>query len=973
MVSPLSPQGFPDVRYNPYMPKEQKMQLNDNQLSAINHKSGPLLVVAGAGTGKTRVITERIKHLIQNQNISPSDILALTFTEKAAQEMQNRIGDVMPLGYEEPWVSTFHGFADRILKAEGLEFGLDPAYKILSGPNQWILLRKHLFKLKLSYFKPLGNPTKFLSAILKFISRLQDENVSAEEFELFVQNNKAEEQQRWEELSYIYSQYQQLKIDNSKLDFGDLIMWTLKLFEERPAILKKYQDQFKHILVDEFQDTNYAQYLLVKKLFPTADNGECSLLVVGDDSQSIYKFRGAAVSNILEFMRDYPKSAMITLINNYRSSQNILDPAYALIKNNNPDTLESKLGISKELIGLDHGSVKLRKKHPHPEVIQAPTQEDEVEFAVQKIYELLAKEPQYTYKDIAILARANSQLEPYVLAFKKYGIPYQLVGNRGLYDQDEIRDVLALIKVVVNPKDSISLYRVLNIDALGISQDTITDILTQSRYKKVDVWDTVQKHEDENLSELVKIISVFQDKITKVTPVDFVYNLINQINYVRRYLENETLENNLSIKNLDLFLNLIKTFEVDYRNENKEIPTIINLIDHVDMLIEAGDNPAQAELEDIDTVNLLTVHSAKGLEFPVVFMTNLISGRFPTSNRSDPIEIPEKLINETLPTGNEHIQEERRLFYVGMTRAQDYLFLTFAKNYGGKRETTPSGYLAETQLEINALEPMAKNAPTQDTLFGVNSAFRDPIFKKIKYIPDFLSFSQVDAYKTCPLMYKYRYVLNVPTPPSHALSFGITIHDTLRDFHSALLFKKVSLDDFYEMYQKNWQPLGYMDEDHRKERYEAGKIILKKYYDQNIEAKQEPLAVEKSFNLKIGGTKFYGRIDRIDPLDGDGVEIIDYKTGNVKEQKLVDKDDQVAFYAIAVKDALNLNPKKLSYYFVETGEKISTTRTEKQLEDKKVEVAELVEKMKNGEFGATPGMHCEWCDFKDLCPFAFRT
>ena len=934
----------------------------------MEHVSGPILVVAGAGTGKTRVISERIKHLINKKEISSKEILALTFTEKAAQEMSNRVADVMPLGYEEPWISTFHAFADRILKAEGLEMGLDPTFKILSGPDQWLLFRKNLFQFDLKYFRPLGNPTKFISAILKFVSRLQDEYISPKELEKFAQNfeGAGEEKERWLELAYIYKKYEEIKIANSKMDFGNLISWCIKLFDDRPNVLNKYREQFKHVLLDEFQDTNYAQYLLIKRLCPET-MGKRSLLVVGDDSQSIYKFRGAAVSNILEFMKDYPKAEMITLTKNYRSTQQILDPAYKLIQNNNPDTLESKLGISKKL------TTTQKEERSTPQVLQTETIEDEVELVISKIYEVLAKEPSYTYRDVAILARANGHLDAYVMALRKYGLPYQLVGNRGLYDQDEIRDILALLKVIVNPKDSISLYRALNIDSFAIPQKIITGLLSQSKYKKTYIWELIPDYKNPELENFHQLITRYQDKITKALPVQLVYDLVHESGYLNIYLEEETIENILSIKNLDLFLNVVKKFEIDYRSDSNELPTLVNLVDYIEMLIEAGDSPAQAEIEDIDTINLLTVHSAKGLEFPVVFLVNLVTGRFPTRNRKDMIRMPDELVKETLPTGDEHLQEERRLFYVGMTRAKKYLCMVMAKNYGGVRERKPCGYVEETGLTLEEVQAdeIASKKVGQKPLFGVESGFKDPVLAKLDFTPRFLSYSQIDTYKICPLRYKYSYVLKVPASPSHNLSFGITIHDTLRDFHSRQIFDDVSLDDLLKMYENNWQPLGYMDEDHRNHRFEDGKKLLETYYNRHKDDKKKPLELEKSFNLKIGGIRFYGRIDRIDKLDG-GVEIIDYKTGNTKTQKDVDKDDQIAFYAIAAKEALGVEPKKLTYYFLESGERISTTRTDKQLENKKQEAGQIVEDIKKGEFTASPGMQCSWCDYKEICPFAYK-
>jgi len=519
----------------------KKAELNKDQLKAVKHESGPLLVVAGAGTGKTRVITERIKYLIQNRNVDPQEILALTFTEKSSNEMVERVGDIMPLGYEEPWIYTFHGFAERVLKEKGIEIGLDPSYKTLPDSDQWLLLRKNIFDMDLKYFRPLGNPTKFISDILTFISKLQDENISNKDFESFAKQMKHESDEdkiKYDELSYIYNEYERLKLINSGLDFGNLIMWLIKILKDRANILSEYQKQFKHILVDEFQDTNYAQYELIKLLYPTKEvpkekSDKRSLLVVGDDSQSIYKFRGAAISNILQFMEDYKKAETVTLIKNYRSTQEILDPAYMLIQNNNPDTLESKLGISKELRAEpSEGSARGGLS---PEILRAETLEDEVNLVISKIIEVLAKEPQYTFKDIAILARANNHLEPFMLSLRKYGIPYQLVGNRGLYDRDEVRDIIAFLKLIIDTKDGISLFRVLNIDSLEIPYEEISNLLSQSRFKKIELWEQVKESSNENVQNLVKTVEGFQKNIIKQTPTEMAFNLVNSINYLSKF------------------------------------------------------------------------------------------------------------------------------------------------------------------------------------------------------------------------------------------------------------------------------------------------------------------------------------------------------------------------------------------------------------------------------------------------------
>ena len=651
-----------------------EISLNTEQKKAVDYEGGPILIVAGAGTGKTRVITERIKWLIENKKARPCEILSLTFTEKAAAEMLDRVDVAMPLGYEEPWLSTFHSFAERILREEGLEIGLDTSYKILTPPQAWLFVRQNLFEFDLKYYRPLGNPTKFISAMLTLFSRAQDEDTSPADFvrwaKLKSQKSKVktdgerETAEKYLELAKAYETYQNLKIENSFMDFGDLISWTLKLFRERATVLKKYQEQFKYILLDEFQDTNYAQYQLIKLLAPNENNPE--LMVVGDDDQSIYKFRGAAVSNILEFKKDYPSAETIVLTKNYRSGQKILNAVYQLIQNNNPDRLEEKLGIEKKL--TRDRRQETGDKNVGPEVIHTAMGEGEAEEVVRKITEL---KKDFDWRDFAILARANNHLDPFVAALKRYGIPYQLIGNRGLFDQEEVRDVIAILRVLADPEDSVSLYRLLNLDVLKIEPQKIAAWLNLARGKRQSLWEILKTVETRLIASLP--IEKYRKEIAKKPVTLLAFNFLDEIGYVRPLLEEESIENQLKIKNLNLFFDKIKEFE----SEAPE-PNVIEFVNYLDLMIEAGESPAQAEIEDIDTVNLLTVHAAKGLEFPVVFLVNLVSDRFPTRNRKDKLPLPDALVKETLPEGNAHIQEERRLFYVGCTRAKEKQFLKWA-------------------------------------------------------------------------------------------------------------------------------------------------------------------------------------------------------------------------------------------------------------------------------------------------------
>ncbi len=959
-------------------------KLNLSQKRAIEHSKGPLLIIAGAGTGKTTVITERIKNLIQDKKVRPEEILALTFTEKAAGEMLDRLDVIMPLSYEEPWIMTFHGFCDRILRDEGLEIGLSTDYKILDQPNQWILIKKNLFDLGLKYYLPLGNPTKFIGALLKFFSRLQDEDIMPEDFFTYVkkfqassklkaQSSKLKNKEvlpdfpdnpdRLWELANAYKKYQEIKLKENHLDFGDLITWTLRLFRERPNILKKYQQQFKHILVDEFQDTNWAQLQLVKLLAPAKDNP--NLVVVGDDDQSIYKWRGAAVSNILDFKKHYPNASEVVLIENYRSGQKLLNTTYRLIINNNPDRLEVRLGIDKKL------KAKRGSFLPLPEIVQLPSLEDEADFVAGKIMDLASRE-NYTYKDFAILARANNHLDPFITAFKRHGIPYQLLGNRGLFDQDEVRDLLFFGKAVVDPKDSINLFQVLHNPVFKIETDKILEALVQSRGTRKSLWEVINKKSDteEKFLNVVNLIKSAREKTASQPTSRILFDFVQQTGYVKQFIETETLENQLKIKNLNLFFQKIKSFE----SENKKAG-LVEFIDWLDLLIEAGENPAQAQIEDIDTVFLATVHGVKGLEFPVVFVVNCVADRFPTRRRNDSIEFPEKLIKESLPEGDSHLQEERRLFYVACTRARDYLFLTLAKDYGGAREKRPSIFLHELKLSINQL----KTNPNQ--LSWLNGVL--PINVRPKKVIDgkpylsFVSYSQIDTFLTCPLKYKYRYVLSVPSRPHHSLTFGQTIHRTLREFHlSEKLGKLMSMENFLQVYERNFDEAGYESEEHKLKRYNEGKKFLANYYRVHKELfPGSPFLLEQSFNLRIGNIPLQGKIDRIDKTET-GYELIDYKTGSSKDQKIVDKDRQLTIYAMAaVYGAMRgqkIMPEKLSLYFIEENKKITTTRSNEELEKEKKLLVKTIDSISKSKFPAKPGypFPCSYCEYNIICPFA---
>src|SRR5260221_6044572 len=454
-------------------------KLNKEHLQAIKHGNGPLLIIAGAGTWKTTVITERIKYLIEKKLARPEEILALTFTEKAAREMETRIDIALSYGYTNMWVMTFHSFCERILRQNALHIGLDPRFKLTSEAETTQLIRKNLFKFKLNYFRPLGNPYKFIGGMIQHFSRLQDEDINTRDYVAWA---KKQDDEKWFELANAYKTYEELKIKNGLMDFGDLITKTLKLLRDRPNVLKEYQKQFKYILIDEFQDTNYSQnclaILLTKK---TTQN----ITVVGDDDQSVYRFRGAAVSNIIQFRKNFPKTKVVVLTKNYRSTQEILDRSYDLIQHNNPDRLEVVEGINKKLIS-ERKEVGTKVSFIHVDRVENEADEVSKEILRQ------AQDHGYDFKDIAILVRANNHAEPFSRALARHGIPYQFLGPGRLFKQSEVIDLISYLKVLYNFEDSVSFYRILSSKEFNVNPFDIAKVGNYARKNNISLFEAAE-------------------------------------------------------------------------------------------------------------------------------------------------------------------------------------------------------------------------------------------------------------------------------------------------------------------------------------------------------------------------------------------------------------------------------------------------------------------------------------------------
>ncbi len=1004
-------------------------KLNSEQKKAVTYGDGPVLIVAGAGTGKTTVITERVAWLIEQKKAQADEILALTFTDKAANEMEERIDRLLPYGYVDLWVMTFHSFCERLLTNYGLEIGLPNDFKLLNQIEQWMLVKKNLDKFNLDYYQPLGNPTKFIHALLKHFSRCKDEAIWPADYLKYVESlrmdldnmestggqlgsskekeseangeqesvNKNLEIKRLTEVANAYHVYQQLLLDNEALDFGDLINYSLKLFRERPNILEFYRNKFKYILVDEFQDTNWAQYELIKFLAAPKNN----LMVVGDDDQSIYKFRGASVANILQFKDDYPSSKEIYLIKNYRSKQNILNLAYNFIQLNNPERLEVKLQqkhighsvLNKQLLAQRKGKGQI--EHLHSE-----TENQEVKEVINKIIKLYNqgnKQNQISWNDFVILVRANKQAEAFLNALRRANIPFNFIASKGLYNKEIIQDILAYLRLLDNYHESLALWRILNLEQLKIKLEDLMELTRFANRKAYSLYEAIRQVDFlKNISQETKDkLNYIINKIKEHSSLakDGVKQTV--LSFLEAFKYNEYLikqHNELAFVYLKQFFNKIDDFEKE--SVEKNVSSFMELINLEISGGEQGNLPKEIE-EGPGAVKVMTVHAAKGLEFKYVFIVNLVDKRFPSIERREAIELPDALVKEKAPSGDIHLQEERRLFYVAMTRAKDGLWLTSADNYGGKTKKKLSRFLYEIGLEknIKGEEVSVKKSNFNFSISKQN--LKSEISKsKTKYqLPKSFSYSQLKAFETCPYQYYLAFILKVPVRGKGVFSYGKTMHNTLQKFMeilrqtnglgqgdlfdlSAQQVKKSSakilpsVNKLMELYQANWIDDWYESKRNKEKYYQLGKETLKGFYAKIKNNIPQVLELEKSFNFKLNNYTIKGKIDRVDKLTNGKVEIIDYKTGTPKTDKTLKDKDQLLIYQLAAQEVFGWQVEKLTYYYLNDNSQVSFLGSEKQLSKLKDKMLKLIEQIRQTNWQATPSQfNCQHCDFREICQY----
>ena len=957
------------------------MDLNPQQRKPVEHKKGPLLIIAGAGTGKTLVITRRISHLIATGKARPEEILALTFTEKAASEMEERVDLLVPMGSFGYHISTFHSFGERILREHGLTLGLTSDFRVLSRPEQVIFFLEHLFEFDLDYYRPLSNPTKHIEAILTLISRAKDEDVRPEEYLAYANRlarrsrrkpkdkTLAELARQQRELARTYDTYQKLMMTEGLVDFGDLVSLPLELFRHHPMILKRYQDRFRFILVDEFQDTNTTQFQLVRLLAQRHKN----IVVVGDDDQSIYKFRGAAISNILNFLEYYPDAKQTVLTNNYRSTQTLLDAAYRLIRHNDPDRLEVQNKIDKRLISREPG-----------EVPALHTAYDTVSSEADAVARTIAQKMDtgnYSYKDFAILVRGNQDAEPFMRALNMEGIPFYFTGNRGLYRQEEIRTLTAFMRVLTHPTDSLSLYQLASSEIYRLDMETLAWASTLGHRKNLpllEIFEQFKKYRDLFtpsqeaalvITRILHDLSHFRKESRRFAASALLYRFLQQTGYLTELTLTETPAAELKIKNIGEFFEKIRRMETVLDSDR-----VTHVIRYLDALIQAGDDPAVAEIEiEQDVVNILTIHKAKGLEFRAVFMVALVEQKFPTRDRGDPIDFPEALIKDKLPAGDFHIQEERRLFYVGMTRAREELVLTTAWDYGGGKPRKISRFVLEALDLDQDTVSVRRSGPLEVIRRSAGSPQDSNPLSLSSGQALSLSYYKVDDYLTCPLKYRYAHLIRPPIPRLPTVMYGSALHHAVQAFlRQKMAGHRMNLNAVFQIFQNAWVNDGFLTKKHEEQRFATGRETLRRFLKREAISKVIPTAVEKSLKFFVDNTKVTGRWDRIDEVDGEAL-IIDYKSSNITAQKKADEEAkkslQLSIYALAYLKQHGKSPGRVELHFLESGLIGRAVRTEQHMEKTSDLIRKVSAGIQVGDFAARPSyMACKYCAYQIICP-----
>jgi len=972
-------------------PESSGQQLNEAQRRAIAHGEGPLLVIAGAGTGKTRVITERIRHLLESDgSLLGENILGLTFTKKAAGEMKARVVKAAGERGKDVALATFHSFCETLLKET------DPNRIALEQVDHWILLRRNLGRLKLDKYRRLAEPGQFLSDFIAFFSRCQDELVSSEDYQRFADllaeelerdkpqldedtcKERAEQVALQQEIARAYRASEEILREKRAVALNGLITEAVALLKSDSKRRRQLQERFRHILVDEFQDTNIAQLELLHLLAAEPRN----IVVVGDNDQAIYRFRGASFGSFKLFLQRFASwkegedstPYRVALTENYRSTPNILRVATQAIGMNevSPEFPKKVLQANKA------EGEKIR-------IVEMETPDDEAAWVADELERLHAAGRRW--RDFAVLYRQHAHRDGLVEQLSQRKIPF-VISRLSILEHPLVRDVLAYLRLIAKPFDDIACARVLAAPAWQLTAPDLVRLAERAAKKRgTALYDVLQLPQGElpfdpshNATKaLPEFLGRQRKTMRRRSAREILGDLIEWLEVPQR-----------ASKQSRKFVNQLAQFLKDWepKSETRGLPEFLEYLDYYE---QAGGVLCLEDNAPGDAVQLMTVHGAKGLEFPHVFVLRVNSNAFPAKPRSPLFHFPECLMKEELPEGDFHIQEERRLFYVALTRAEDRLTLTTVREKKGKVPVFIEDIVMEPAIKRrDVLQIAPKPRPAKERALWEEEAASGELFpaadappkifsRIARWAEDFyppspeplkLSSSAVENYRKCPQRYLFGYLWSLKEGPRAMLSFGSVMHTTIKRFLEQL--KKgvrLPLDDVQRIYETEWSSAGYEDEYQEAEYKKDGLEQLKVFHAAMLENPPQILEQEKGFELPLENNVILtGRMDQVNSLGRKNVEIVDYKTGKAKKEADARKDLQLSIYALAAKEIFEWNPLRLVFHYLQNNQRQETTRDAKQIADAEATVQETAAEIRAANFPAEPGFSCRSCAYKPICP-----
>ena len=972
---------------------ESGLKFNEAQRRAITHGEGPLLVIAGAGTGKTRVITERIRHLLQSdESLSGENILGLTFTKKAAGEMKARVVKATGERGKDVTLATFHSFCESLLKE------VEPKRLALEQVDHWILLRRNMKRLGLEKYRRLAEPGQFLSDFIAFFSRCQDELVSSEDYQHYADElaaqlesergaldedtykERAEQVAQEREIARAYRASVELLREKNAVALNGLIAEAVALLQKNEKLREGLRQRYRHILVDEFQDTNIAQLELLLLLTSAPRN----VVVVGDNDQAIYRFRGASFGSFKLFLERFAgwkagkdsTPYRVALTENYRSTPNILRVATQVIAQN-----EVSADFPKKVLQ------PTKKEGERIRIAELADADQEARWVASELERL--HEAGHPWRDFAVLYRQHAHRNELVEELSRRKIPF-VIAKLSILEHPLVRDVLAYLKLIARPFDSIACARVLSAPAWHLEATDLVRLAERAAKKRgTALYDVLQTPQTElpfdasqgALGELLEFLAQQRKTLKRQTAREILSGLIEWLEIPQR----AGAQDQKYVKRLEEFAK-----EWEPKSDTRRAAEFLEYLEYFE---QAGGTLSLEDDAPGDAVQLMTVHGAKGLEFSHVFLLRVNQGAFPARERSPLFEFPVKLMKEELPSGQFHIQEERRLFYVALTRAEHRLTITTLSEKKGKVPTfvedilMDPGVKRKDVLQIAPKVPAPKSGTSADSTSGRANSSLFPasvappkIFTRVaRWAEQFhpaspeplkLSASAVENYHKCPQRYLFSYLWSLKEGPRATLTFGSIMHTTVKRFIEQLRKGvKLPFEEVARIFETEWSSAGFEDEYQEAEYKKDGLEQLRAFHTGIIASPPQVREQERGFELPLENNVIIaGRIDEINSLGRNDVEIVDYKTGKPRKDADARKDLQLSLYALAAREILELNPVRLVFHYLQNNQTQVTTRDSKQLDEAEKIVQEAAADIRAGEFPPKPGFVCRNCAYKPICP-----